>query len=149
MQKNDSHVFVEIDRAVCLISADTACGYGAEYECVMCRGRAAIVEDEAEKLTDNALALSSIEHLRRVYAHLKELKAETYVSFDLGTVKSLAYYSGMVFTGLAEGVGAPVLSGGRYDELCAQFGRDLSAVGFAVGLMRVLRALDREEGKAC
>ena len=50
MQKNDSHVFVEIDRAVCLISADTACGYGAEYECVMCRGRAAIVEDEAEKL---------------------------------------------------------------------------------------------------
>lgn len=48
--KNDSHVFVEIDRAVCLISADTACGYGAEYECVMCRGRAAIVEDEAEKL---------------------------------------------------------------------------------------------------
>ncbi len=107
------------------------------------------VLDEAEKLTDNALALSSIEHLRRVYAHLKELKAETYVSFDLGTVKSLAYYSGMVFTGLAEGVGAPVLSGGRYDELCAQFGRDLSAVGFAVGLMRVLRALDREEGKAC
>ena len=41
-------MFVEIDRAVCLISADTACGYGAEYECVMCRGRAAIVEDEAE-----------------------------------------------------------------------------------------------------
>lgn len=107
------------------------------------------VLDEAEKLTDNALALSSIEHLRRVYAHLKELKAEKYVSFDLGTVKSLSYYSGMVFTGLAEGVGAPVLSGGRYDELCAQFGKDLSAVGFAIGLMRVLRALEAKEAEQC
>ena len=107
------------------------------------------VLDEAEKLTDNALALSSIEHLRRVYAHLNELKVEKYVSFDLGTVKSLSYYSGMVFTGLAEGVGAPVLSGGRYDELCAQFGKDLSAVGFAIGLMRVLRALEAKEAEQC
>ena len=48
----------------------------------------------------------------------------------------------MVFTGLAEGVGAPVLSGGRYNGLCAQFGKDLPAVGFAVGLVRVLRALE-------
>ena len=107
------------------------------------------VLNEAEKLTDNPLAVSSIAHLRQVYAHLKELKAEKYVSFDLGTVKSLAYYSGMVFTGLAEGVGAPVLSGGRYDELCAQFGKDLSAVGFAIGLMRVLRALDAKEAEQC
>ena len=104
---------------------------------------------EAEKLTDNALALSSLLHLQRVYAHLKELKADKYVSFDLGTVKSLSYYSGIVFTGLAEGVGAPVLSGGRYDELCAQFGKNLSAVGFAVGLTRVLRALQAGEDTKC
>ena len=46
----------------------------------------------------------------------------------------------MVFTGIAEGVGAPVLSGGRYDGLGAQFGRSLSAGGVAVGLVRGLRA---------
>ncbi len=95
---------------------------------------------QAEKLTDNPRALESLRHLREVYGLLCEMGVEQHVSFDLGTVKSLAYYSGMVFTGLAEGVGAPVLSGGRYDGLCAQFGRDLSAVGFAIGLMRVLRA---------
>ena len=33
--------------------------------------------------------------------------------------------------------------------LCAQFGKDLSAVGFAVGIMRVLRALEAEEAKKC
>ena len=67
------------------------------------------VLDEAAKLTDSPLALGALSHLKKVYAYLKEMKMEKYVSFDLGTVKSLAYYSGMVFTGLAEGVGAPVL----------------------------------------
>ncbi len=107
------------------------------------------VLDAAEKLTDNPLARASLAHLRAVYACLQKAGAEKFVSFDLGTVKSLAYYSGIVFTGLAEGVGAPVLSGGRYDGLCAQFGRDLPAVGFAVGMMRALLAAEgrRQTGK--
>ena len=73
---------------------------------------------------------------RQVYARLKESGAEKYVSFDLGTVKSLAYYSGIVFTGLAEGVGAPVLSGGRYDGLCAQFGSCLLYTSATLRLFR-------------
>ena len=48
LKKND-HVFVEIDRGEDLIKADIPCGYGAEYESVMCRGRAAIVENLSEK----------------------------------------------------------------------------------------------------
>lgn len=107
------------------------------------------VLEEAEKLTDNDLARASLAHLQGVYRQLAKAGIAEYISFDLGTVKSLAYYSGMVFTGLAEGVGASVLSGGRYDGLCAQFGKDLPAVGFAVGLMRVLRALENKEGKLC
>ncbi len=107
------------------------------------------VLSRAEKLTDNALALSALEHLKKVYAYLAETGAAEHVSFDLGTVKSLSYYSGMVFTGLAEGVGAPVLSGGRYDGLCAQFGRDLTAVGFAVGMGRALSAIGKGGAKQC
>ena len=103
--------------------------------------------ERAKSLTDNEMALSALSRLGEVYACLKARGAEKYVSFDLGTVKSLSYYSGMVFTGLAEGVGAPVLSGGRYDGLCGQFGRELPAVGFALGMMRVLRALEKKEGR--
>lgn len=105
------------------------------------------VLERAKSLTDNAVALSALSRLGEVYACLKARGAEKYVSFDLGTVKSLSYYSGIVFTGLAEGVGAPVLSGGRYDGLCGQFGRELPAVGFALGMMRVLRALEKKEGR--
>lgn len=103
----------------------------------------------AEKLTDNERARESLIHLQRVYGYLKEVGAAEYASFDLGTVKSLAYYSGTVFTGLAEGMGAPVLSGGRYDGLCSQFGKDLPAVGFAIGLMRVLRVPKKQGAKIC
>ncbi len=103
------------------------------------------VLSEAEKLTDSPAALASLSHLKQVYALLCRAGKEKRVSFDLGTVKSLAYYSGAVFTGLAEGVGAPVLSGGRYDGLCARFGKDLPAAGFAIGMQRVLRALERDK----
>ena len=43
------NVFVEIDRGESLITADIPCKYGAEYESVMCRGKAMIMEDIKEK----------------------------------------------------------------------------------------------------
>lgn len=52
--KANRNVFVEIDRGESLVTADTPCGYGAEYESVMCRGKAVIVEDIKEKC--NALS---------------------------------------------------------------------------------------------
>ena len=47
--KENRHVFVEIDRGESLITADIPCKYGAEYESVMCRGKAMIIEDIKEK----------------------------------------------------------------------------------------------------
>lgn len=98
----------------------------------------------AEKLTKNQIALSALNHLKKVYDLLKSFSLEKYVSIDLGTVKSLAYYSGIVFTGYVKGFGTDVLSGGRYDALAEEFGRDIPAVGFAMGLKRCLMALERQ-----
>ncbi len=98
---------------------------------------------EAEKLTKTQAALSALKELNLTYCFLCDLGYEKYISFDLGTVKSLDYYSGIVFTGLASGVGAPLLSGGRYDNLTAEFGKKISAVGFAIGLKRTLTALEK------
>lgn len=102
------------------------------------------VFSRAEKLTDDKTALDALAHLRKVHELLKRFGCEKYVSFDLGTVKSLSYYSGIVFTGLTRSLGAPVLSGGRYDRLADDFGRHIPAVGFAMGLKRVLVALERQ-----
>ena len=98
----------------------------------------------AEKLTDDPTALGALEHLKKVHALLKEIGNKKYVSFDLGTVKDLSYYSGVVFTGLTRSIGSPILSGGRYDNLADDFGRHVPAVGFAMGLKRILIALERQ-----
>lgn len=64
-----------------------------------------------------------------------------YVSIDLGIVSANNYYTGVVFKGICEGVGSSLLDGGRYDKLCDLMGRHTEAVGFAVGVKRLLTAL--------
>ena len=65
LRKNAS-VFVEIDTNEKLVAAETPCGCGAEYGSVMGRGRAAIVEEPAEKC--RALALLMKTQTGRDYA---------------------------------------------------------------------------------
>ena len=57
--RRDPRVFVEIDADECLLPAAAACGWGAAYACVMCRARAAIVEDAAEKAEALALLMKT------------------------------------------------------------------------------------------
>ena len=87
------------------------------------------VLDEAQRL---AGPCDSLDFLRRLYGELSAAGYGGYVRFDLGLVHQLDYYTGLVFRGYAEGAGAPVLSGGRYDGLMEQFGRKAEATGFAV-----------------
>ncbi len=57
--KTNDRVFVEIDRGESLVAADIPCGYGAEYESVMGRGRAVILENPAEKAAALALLMQT------------------------------------------------------------------------------------------
>jgi ATP phosphoribosyltransferase regulatory subunit len=69
---------------------------------------------------------------------------ERYVSLDLGMVQSVHYYTGIIFRGMAESLGYPILTGGRYDRLVSEFGRDMPATGFAVSVKALLLALERQ-----
>lgn len=85
-------------------------------------------------LTDNQEALSALADLQGILDYLKAAGLEEYVSIDLGLLKNLSYYTGTIFRGYVPGAGQPLLSGGRYDKLCAAFGRDLPATGFSLDL---------------
>ncbi|MBA3241524.1 MAG: ATP phosphoribosyltransferase regulatory subunit, partial [Acidobacteria bacterium] len=61
----------------------------------------------------------------------------------LGDVSGMDYYTGLVFRIYVEGAGARVGSGGRYDELAANFGRRESAVGFVLDLDALGEVLGR------
>ncbi len=87
------------------------------------------VLDEAEALAGE---LPALHHLRELYSGLCQAGYGEYIRFDLGMVHHIDYYTGPIFRGYAQGAGDAVLSGGRYDQLCASFGRPAQAIGFAV-----------------
>lgn len=64
---------------------------------------------------------------------------------NLGIVRGLDYYSGMVFEVFdASGEGGALVGGGRYDRLTEAFGRkDIGATGAAGGIERIVLALQK------
>lgn len=54
------------------------------------------------------------------------------------------YYTGVTIEGFSPGLGFSICNGGRYDELIGIYGRPLPAVGFALGVERVLLALEEQ-----
>lgn len=101
--------------------------------------------DEAKMLVNNEISLGAIDHLKRVYDLLKVYGYEKYVSFDLGMLSELTYYTGIIFRAVTYEVGEPVAAGGRYDELICQYGKPAASIGFSVNADFVLLALNRQE----
>lgn len=100
----------------------------------------------AEKLIDNEMSLSALNHTYKLFESLEKIGYDRYVSLDLGLLHGLNYYSGLVIKGYSADFGLCLLDGGRYDGICPSFGYDSGAVGFAIGTKRLLSALD-ELGK--
>ncbi len=84
------------------------------------------------------------EHLKSVYEKIDVAGYSDWVSLDFGVVRELDYYTGIVFEALLAGIGKPVVGGGRYDRLYANYGDSVPATGFALELDRLLPRLDGE-----
>jgi ATP phosphoribosyltransferase regulatory subunit len=91
-------------------------------------------------------AARAVVELREVADALAAAGLGDRVAIDLGEVRGLDYYTGLVFRVYARGLGFEVGGGGRYDALLARFGRPMPAVGFMLGLDRVALLLDRQQG---
>ncbi|MFW5653945.1 MAG: histidine--tRNA ligase [Planctomycetota bacterium] len=73
--------------------------------------------------------------LRGVYDAIRQAGLEGWCEFDLGIVRGLAYYTGMVFEiHEATGKERAIAGGGRYDRLIESFGGpSIPACGFGMG----------------
>lgn len=101
--------------------------------------------DDAKKYVNNAESLGAIEHLKSVYELLRVYGYEKYISFDLGMLSELTYYTGIIFHAVTYEVGEPVANGGRYDELICQYGKPAASIGFSINVDFVLLALNRQK----
>jgi len=83
----------------------------------------------------NGAAGQSVDRLRHLFDLLDLMGVAPYCKFDIGIVRGLAYYTGIVFeiydtSSELRAIGG----GGRYDNLLKQFGGpDIPATGFGIG----------------
>ena len=107
-------------------------------------GPPAVLEQATEVLAACEPARTAVLELRGVVQALVAAGLESHLAVDLGEVRGLDYYTGLVFQAYGQGLGFDVGGGGRYDTLLARFGRPMPAVGFMLGLDRVALLLERQ-----
>jgi histidyl-tRNA synthetase len=107
-----------------------------------------ITLEAVRKLIGSGAEVSPV--LAEVVENLQQRGLGDYVEVDLGIVRGLAYYTGIVFEIFDIGQGMRAIAGGgRYDQLVELIGGvDLPACGFAMGDM-VITDLIRATSEPC
>ncbi|HXT84253.1 MAG TPA: histidine--tRNA ligase [Verrucomicrobiae bacterium] len=92
------------------------------------------------------LDLTSWENIKKVIRSLSNRKVNN-IRINLGIVRGLDYYSGIVFEAIdPENNFGSLVGGGRYNKLTETFGRkDMGATGAAGGIERIILAMKKRE----
>lgn len=93
----------------------------------------------------NTRVLAALNRLMKVEEIINTYGFSDYVTVDLSMLSGYSYYTGVVFKAYTYGNGEAVASGGRYDGLVGQFGKDAPAIGMAIVLEQLVLALSRQK----
>lgn len=107
-----------------------------------------------DEVFDKAEELMPDENIRRILGELRDIYHDAteicgcggVITVDLGLVNKTDYYTGLIIKGYLRGHGEEVISGGRYDKLISEFGYDVPAVGFAVNVNGIAKAIEKSGG---
>lgn len=106
------------------------------------------VLDRARGLISSPEVSAHLDTIAVIYNALSEMGYQDKLMIDLGLVNQNDYYTGIVFSAYADGSGAKILSGGRYDNLLGNFGADNCACGFAINIDDLVKTLNPTEHSA-
>lgn len=98
----------------------------------------------AKSVTKNPRALKAINRLEKLYDTMTLYGFEKYISFDLGMLSKYDYYTGIIFKAYTYKTGEAIVTGGRYDNLVGQFGKECPAIGLAIVIDNLMLALSRQ-----
>jgi ATP phosphoribosyltransferase regulatory subunit len=107
-------------------------------------GDVSVLAGAERTLSVSGSAVACLGELGETVRALSDAGLGDRIAIDLGEVRGLDYYTGLVFRVYAPDLGFEVGGGGRYDTLLGRFGRPMPAVGFMLGLDRVALLLDRQ-----
>lgn len=88
--------------------------------------------DIIEKAKQIGIGNESLEYLKELYVQLEKMGLSDKIIIDLSLVNRTNYYTGIIFKGYLDGSGISVVSGGRYDLLAGEFGKDMPSTGFGI-----------------
>ncbi len=93
----------------------------------------------------NERVIKAMERLENLDKILNVYGYSDYVTIDLSVLSHYSYYTGVIFRAYTYGNGEAVATGGRYDGLVKQFGKDTPAIGLAIVLDQLMLALSRQK----
>ena len=88
--------------------------------------------DIIEKAKQIGIGNESLEYLKELYIQLEKMGLSDKIIIDLSLVNRTNYYTGIIFKGYLDGSGISVISGGRYDLLAGEFGKNMPSTGFGI-----------------
>lgn len=102
------------------------------------------VLDRAAGMKLNERAKKALDNLSGVLDTIDSYGLMEYITVDLGEIRGLNYYTGVIFEGFVAGIGEEICGGGRYDSLLGRYGYDAPATGFAINIETLMKALSMQ-----
>ena len=87
----------------------------------------------------------AMERLNKLGNIIASYGFDNYITIDLSMLSNYSYYTGVIFRAYTYGNGEAVATGGRYDGLVSQFGKDAPAIGLAIVIDQLMIALSRQK----
>jgi ATP phosphoribosyltransferase regulatory subunit len=101
---------------------------------------------EGMRLSRRPACKAALAELQETFSLLKASGCSEPLLVDLGEVRRLDYYTGIVFEIVVEGIGYELGGGGRYDRLPERFGYPVPSTGFALHMERLQAVLEKNNG---
>ncbi len=132
--------FVDLDASLADVDASDALVSAIAALPRICGGAEAL-DAASSVLATAGIEDGGVSELRALFASAAQAGFAENLSIDFSVMNSFDYYTGLVFSVYADGVSAPLGSGGRYDEAFSRLGeRDLPSAGFALSLEQIEEA---------
>lgn len=94
--------------------------------------------------TKSERVLKALDRLAKIEQIVSLYGFSQYITIDLSMLSTYSYYTGVIFRAYTYGNGEALASGGRYDSLVAQFGKEAPAIGMCIVLDQLMLALERQ-----
>ncbi|NMS91311.1 ATP phosphoribosyltransferase regulatory subunit [Clostridioides difficile] len=81
----------------------------------------------------------ALEELKQINNLIEECNFLDKARFDLSMITMLDYYEGIMFRGYYPNSYKEILSGGRYDSLTKEYGKEIPAIGFTLSVDELMK----------